>query len=217
MAVSIGIVHLFGEFIHKNLGSHKFLVKSFSAGLTVSYFFLVLLPETMNNNVGSINNLSVLAGFSLFYIIEELLYESEKNLGTIKKEFKEVHSVFISTYHIIIGLMLVFLLEESFNQLILFYIPVLIHTGVNSISMKEMHEQILEKRFYKILVSFSTLIGVSINLIVDITADILYPMLGFIGGAFVYLVIHDALEPRKERPIGFIIGVLTMLLISTLI
>lgn len=207
LALIIGAVQFFGEEIDEYTETYNFFLVSFSAGFTVSYFFSTLMPEVMNNISFPVQNASILVGFSIFYVLEEVLYERGQNLGEIKTEFKEAHSLFIVFYHISIGMILSFLANESFNQLYLLFFPVLLHTLVNSLSIKEMHEEMLENLNVKVIASLSTLIGVLIMIGFDISATMIYNVLGVVGGAFIYIVIHDALDPRRERPIGFISGV----------
>ena len=206
LALIIGLVHFFGEEIDEYTETYSFFLVSFSAGLTVAYFFTNLIPEVMNNLSFPVQNASILSGFSIFYILEELLYERGQNLGEIKKDFKEVHSLFIIIYHISIGMILGFLANESFKQLSLFFFPVLLHTLVNSLSIKEMHEEMLQNLIINVVASLATLLGVLIIFIFNISATMIYTILGVVGGAFIYIVVHDALDPRRERPFGFISG-----------
>jgi hypothetical protein len=217
LGLSIGFVHYFGEQIDEYLKGYSFLLASFSAGFTISYFFIRLLPETMSNSYTSISNLFILIGFSSLYIVEEFVYTREEVFGEINYEFKEVHTVLVSVYHIVIGMLITFLAGKSGEQLLLFYLPVLFHTGVNSLAVKEMKEEMLDKMVVKLFASFSTLIGVLVSFTVNFNQQTLYSLFGLIGGAFMYIVIHDALDPRKERPVGFISGVTAFLILIALI
>ncbi|MFO7793618.1 MAG: hypothetical protein R6V35_01445 [Candidatus Nanohaloarchaea archaeon] len=206
-AFLIGLVHFFGEELDEYLNSKHLLLASFSAGLTVSYFFLAMLPEMSKASVNlEYEFLFALAGFSFFYIVEELIYQRESNLSEVKKEFKELHSAFIFSYHFAIGFLIYFLMEQGQSQALLFYIPVLVHTAVNSLAIKEMHEEMLDKLWIKLSASFSAVLGAITAYLVDPSQFVSYSVFGFIGGMFLYIVVHDALDPKRERPIGFIIG-----------
>jgi hypothetical protein len=217
LGLLIGFVHYFGEHIDDYLEGYSFLLASFSAGFTISYFFITLLPETMSNSYTSVSNLFILLGFSSLYIVEEFVYTREEVFGEVNYEFKEVHTVLISVYHIVVGMLITFLASKSSEQLLLFYLPVLFHTGVNSLAVKEMNEEMLDKKGVKLFASFSTLIGVLFSFVVNLEEQTLYSLFGLIGGAFIYIVIHDALDPRKERPVGFISGATAFLILITLI
>jgi len=217
LAVLIGAVHFFGEEIDELTGNYNFFLVSFSAGFTLAYFFVILIPETSKHSVLGLDNLSILAGLSLFYILEEIVYERDENFGEIKYEFKEIHTLFVGLYYTAVGTILYFLYVNSMQQLLLFFIPVLIHTAVNSLAMKEMHEEMLENKLIQLIVSLSTLAGVIIGSLLDIPLNFLYTLLGVLGGSFIYIVVHDALDPRRERPLGFITGVVVFILFSVLI
>lgn len=218
MAFLIGLVHFFGEEIDEYLTSKNLLFASFSAGLTVSYFFLAMLPEMSEASINiEYEFLFALAGFSTFYIIEEVIYERESNLSKVKKEFKELHSIFIFSYHFAVGFLIFFLMEKGFNHALLFYIPVLVHTGVNSLAIKEMDEEMLDKAWIKIFASFSAVFGVLTSYLIDASEAASFSIFGFIGGMFLYIVVHDALDPKRERPIGFMVGVALFSLIVFLL
>ena len=206
-AFLIGLVHFFGEEIDEYLDSKHLLLASFSAGLTVSYFFLAMLPEMSEASVNlEYEFLFALGGFSTFYVLEEVIYERGSNLSKVRKEFKELHSVFIFLYHFAIGFLIYFLMAHGRGQALLFYVPVLVHTAVNSLAIKEMHEEMLDKAWVKLSASFSAVLGVLTSYMVDPSQAVSYSVFGFIGGMFLYIVVHDALDPRKERPVGFMIG-----------
>ena len=203
----LGLVHFFGEEIDEYITSRNLFFASFSAGLTVSYFFLVMLPEMSEAPINiEYEFLFALAGFSAFYLVEEFIYERESNLSRVKKEFKELHSVFIFSYHFVVGFLIFFLMSKGFNRALLFYIPVLVHTAFNSLAIKEMHEQMLDKAWVKLSASFSAVLGVIASYMIDASEAFSFSIFGFIGGMFLYIVVHDALDPRKERPVGFMIG-----------
>ena len=217
MAISIGLIHFFGEEIDEYLAGYSFFLASLSAGFTVSYFFIRLIPETMSNAYLTLNNIFVVAGFTSLYVVEEVVYEREEVFGDIREGFKEVQTALLSFYHLVVGMLLGFLSKQSSHELLLFYLPVLIHTAVNSLAVKEMHEEMLDNVYIKIFASFSTLGGVLLINLVSMPQKMLFSILGIVGGAFIYVVVHDALDPRKERPIGFVCGVTVFLFIIVLI
>ena len=217
LAVLIGAVHFFGEEIDELTGKYNFFLVSFSAGFTLAYFFAVLIPETSKHSVFGIENLSILIGLAVFYVLEELVYQRDQNFGEVKYKFKEIHTIFVGLYYTAVGTILFFLNESSMQQLLLFFIPVMIHTSVNSLAMKEMHEEMLENKIVQIIISLTTLTGVMIGYLLDIPVNLLYTLLGVLGGSFIYIVVHDALDPRRERPLGFIAGITVFLVLLSLI
>ena len=214
----LGLVHFFGEELDEHFSGNSLLLASFSAGFTVSYFFLVMLPEMSSAaETVSFEFLFALMGFSLLYVIEEFVYERESNLSQVRKGFKEIHTLFISSYHFVIGLLLYFLILESAYQALLFYIPVLMHSAVNSVAIKEMHEEMLDKLSVKRLASFSAVLGVTFSYFVTPSSQMAYSIFGLVGGMFLYIVVHDALDPQRERPLGFITGVILFYVLISII
>lgn len=212
LAAIIGITHFFGEEMDDCISTDNLLLVSFSAGFTISYFFMVLIPEIIEKSL-AMSNISVLAGFALFYVLEDIIYDRESHLGDIKYDFKELHTLFITIYHVAIGMTIYFLVFRSFDQALLFFLPVLFHTAFNSLAIKEMHEEMLRNIWIKLLASFSTLIGVFLSYFFNIYEPLSFTLLGFVGGVFIYIVIHDALDPRRERPVGFLTGVIVLLVL----
>ena len=216
-ATLIGLIHFFGEEIDEKFSTNSLVLKSFSAGFTISYFFLSMLPEINKAETSEIGFIWVLSGFSLFYIIEEVIYNSTEHIKDVKHEFKELHTVFLATYHLCIGIILFSLSNNSLQQGILFYLPVATHTLVNSLAIKEMHEEMLKNTLIKLITSFATVIGVLIGIYFKPGELLSFSLFGLVGGMFIYLVVHDSLSPKKERPLGYIAGAAAFLAIITLI
>lgn len=218
MAFVLGLVHFFGEEIDEKFSTDNLFLASISAGFTVSYFFLEMLPVMVSVSFNiEYEFLFALAGFSFLYIIEEFIYERESNLSEVRKGFKELHTVFIASYHLVIGFLIFFLLQNSFSQAFLFYLPVLMHSAVNSVAIKEMHEEMLDRISVKLLASFSAVFGVLLSYFVTPSSTTAYSIFGLMGGMFLYIVVHDALDPQRERPLGFLLGISAFLMLILLL
>lgn len=218
MAFFLGLVHFFGEEIDEKFSTDNLFLASISAGFTVSYFFLEMLPEMASASLTlKYEFLFALAGFSFLYIVEEFIYERESNLSDIRKGFEELHTVFIASYHLVVGFLIFFLLQNSPDQAFLFFLPVLMHSAVNSVAIKEMNEEMLDKISVKLAASFSAVFGVLISYFVTPTSSTAYSIFGFVGGMFLYIVVHDALDPQRERPKGFLIGIIGFILLISLL
>lgn len=216
-ALLVGLLHFFGEELEGKIPIDSLILKSFSAGFTIAYFFLSMLPEIFENSGFELSFFWVLAGFSLFYVIEEVIYSSSSHMSEVKREFKELHSVFLTLYHGCIGLLIYFLAFRSIETASLFVLPVIGHTFVNSLSIKQLHEEMLQKSSVKFLASSSPILGFLIAKFTDLGPQVSYSIFGLVGGMFIYLVIHDSLSPRKERPLGYLLGVFAFLAIIGLI
>ena len=206
MALAVSLVHYFGEEVDRFAPSDNLLLSSFSAGFTVSYFFLDLLPEISLSPLGEFEFFFPLAGFSTFYVIQEYLYSNRSHLSNVKKRFKGLHSLFVFSYHLGVGILLFFTLEQSFHEGLLFFLPVLMHTAVNSLAVKEMEPDMLENVFVKFSASFSALLGFGAAYFLRPPELFSFALWGLVGGMFTYLTVHDSLNPDRDRPLGYLLG-----------
>lgn len=184
---------------------------SFSAGIFVAYLILHLFPTLLTGDIvlTRVSLIFVLAGFSLFHLLEKLVYRHEtKDVDMLRKELKGVHSVAFFLYHVVIGIVLLNILAFDLATGLLFFVPILLHTVFSSIALKEVHGRVRQKRGIKILLSFSTLIGIALALAVSIPALTYHILLGFIVGSSLYIFLVDAIpRERKGEPSFFILGV----------
>jgi hypothetical protein len=211
----IALVHYFGEEINDRLTATQHLLGAFAAGVTVSYIFLQLFPELTKGTefFGDFHFLFALIGFSIIHIAEKWIVQHEKTIDDIKKDFKELHSIFLFVYHFVIGLLLYTLLTRDVTQGILFFVPVLLHTAVSSLSLKELHEEIMHTPLVEISVSLAVLFGVAAAAFMDIGLATFHVLLGLVTGTFLYLVIHDSLPSRNGSSFGYVLGVILYLVV----
>ena len=78
--IILTVVHYFSESIGAHFKKYRVKLVSFSAGVSIAYFFLMLMPEIY----GGIESLDkfifvyILIGFILFHLIEKYLYQHEE-------------------------------------------------------------------------------------------------------------------------------------------
>lgn len=214
------LVHYFGDRLDSTAFAHREKVTSFSAGVTVSYVFLQLLPEHHSGAVylGDFGPISVLIGFSAVHVTEKWVYHHEKTAAQIREDFRELHSIFLFLYYFVIGLLLYELVQSSITEGMLFFIPVLFHTAVSSFSLLELDEELLSNRFIHGAITVSAVIGTATGYVFHVTPPVFYALLGVVTGMFLYLVIHDSLpDDDAGRPEYFVVGLLcyTAVLIAT--
>jgi hypothetical protein len=156
--------------------------------------------------------LFVLLGFSVIYIIEK--HTCTKNTEKLKKDVKELHASSFFLYHFLFGISLVSLTGVSFLNGFLFFIPVFLHTTISSISFKELHEKLKSHTLSKIILSFSSLIGVMFALIVEIDIMLFNAILGFVVGALLYIIVRDSMPKKNhENPSYFLLGVIIYIML----
>lgn len=210
LGVLLAATHFFGEEINEKYPP-KGAVTSFSAGITVSYIFLQLLPElqTQAQNFGNYTFLYALAGFATVHIAEKYIYHHDKSVNDLKHDFRLLHTIFLFLYHLGLGIILYFLLNADVVHGVLFFVPVLLHTAISSLSLKELHEDILDSLPVKLTVSISAPTGVIISHLLNPTLTQFHIVIGLIAGMFLYIATSDSLTPQsKGEPWSFLSGVL---------
>ena len=213
-----GLTQYFNEKLLKILHKYRISLISFAAGLSSSYLFLLLLPEVYNGFLflKQYTFLILFAGFISIHISEKYIYKHVKKIK-IKHDVRTVHHITFFFYHFIIGIILVTLLQQSFREGFLFFIPIWLHTTISSIALTEIYKKIKQKSFSKILLSASTLLGIIVALLFMIPTFIHYALLSLITGALTYIVIKDLTPKGKQGSLNmFIIGVIAYSLIIIL-
>ena len=79
MGIILAVAHYFNEKIHLEDPQKKKRLVSFVAGVSITYIFLLLLPEIYKgiNLLSEFLFLFILSGFALFHLIEKHVYQHE--------------------------------------------------------------------------------------------------------------------------------------------
>lgn len=206
-AIILGIVHYHAESIHLHKNKEKLI--SFGAGVMLAYLILDLFPMLFQG-VGLLNNalfLFILLGFSLLHIIEKYIYQHASKQKKLR-ELKEAHSITFFIYYFIIGIILLEITSQNYLQGFLLFIPLLFHTTIGSISIKEIHHSIKEKQLVRIFLSSSPLIGALLASYIFIPSFINFAMLGFISGVLLYIITREVIpKENKGDPVNFLLGI----------
>ena len=216
--VIIGLSQYFNERLLKKLHKYRISLISFAAGLSSAYLFLLLLPEVFNGFMVLKNYIFLILfiGFISIHISEKYIYK-HVNKKRIKQDVRAVHHITFFLYHIIIGIILVTFLKQSFREGLLFFIPVWLHTTISSIALTEMHKKIKQISISKILLSLSTILGIIIALLIMIPISIYYILLSLITGSLIYIIVKDFTPKGKEGNLNmFILGIISYSLIIIL-
>lgn len=212
----MGIAHYFSWQFPLKKRPYYAQILSLSAGISVAYIFLDLLPRFTEEAI-QINRLlfiSILLGFILFHIVEKYIYQHVPK-NKIRRELAVEDSITSFIYHVIIGIILAVFVQQSVVQGTLFFIPVLLFTVMSTLPVDAPKHKSMQ-----FILSLSTLVGVLLARFIytDISPLIFYSLLGFIIGVLLYSVIRHAIPFGKEgKPIFFIAGVIvyTLLIIAT--
>ena len=215
LGVVLAVVHYFSDRIHPENPAFRHKIVSFVAGISITYIFLLLLPEVYRGieSLHQLLFLFILAGFASFHLIEKHIYQHRKK-DKLHEELRVAHSSMFFVYHFVIGILLVELLNINLVEGFLFFIPILFHAAVSSASLKGIHISIRERILLKSVLSCSTLFGVLLAYFVLTPSNVLHALLGFIVGSLLYIVIRDSIPKEtvgKAR--FFVLGVVVYTLI----
>ena len=215
LGLVLAVVHYFNEKFDLEDPAKRHKVVSFVAGISITYIFLLLLPEVYRG-VESLNQflfLFILAGFACFHLIEKHIYQHESK-EMLHEQLRVVHSATFFFYHFVIGILLVGLVEKNITGGLLFFIPILFHTAVSGASLSGIHISIREKIILKIILSCSTLFGVLLAYSMAVPSNVLHALLGFVVGSLLYMVIRDSIPKETEgKAIYFVLGIVVYALI----
>lgn len=216
LGVLLGISHFAGEEINELLETNIWLASA-SAGITVSYVFLQLLPEFQQGVpvLGVDIFVFGMLGFSAMHLTEVSIYHHEKDVEEVRKDFREVHTASLFLYYLALGIIIHTLASRSLVEGVLFFVPVMLHTVFSSLSLKELHEDVLDVGWTKLLIGSASVLGVLFASAVNISPTHFHVILGLIVGMFLYVSISDSISLREEgHPSAFILG---LVLYSTVI
>ncbi len=214
-AALISIAHLMSDYISLRLKVYREKLLSFGAGVSIAYLFLHLLPMIHDSvqYLRELSYVSILVGFSFFHLVEKFIYqhsESEKRIN----QLKEVHGIGFFLYHFIVGIVLYYITTQDIVAGTLLFIPVLFHSTISSASTKEIHAEIKENFFWRLLVSSSSVLGALLFMVFNVPPTILFSLLGAVVGGLFYIIIKDILPEEKEGdPKYFILGVILFVIL----
>ena len=212
----LAAVHFLGEELDQYISGYRERIISFGAGVTITYIFVLLLPE-FHGIISESSELIFafpLIGFSSIHLIEKYIAQSDLSSDKVRKENTEIHSLVLFGYHGAIGYLIASLSNQSISSGILFILPMIIHIGVSSFSLSELHQSLSERIESKIMISSAPILGVSLYYSGAISSELFNPIFGTIIGIIFYVAIRDSIPQGEEgRPNEYLLGVITYLAI----
>lgn len=201
----ISLAQFFSEHICSICSRRATGITSFSAGVAVSYLFLGLFPEFVNEVQNTERWLYVftLLGFVLLHLIEKYIYQHSAPRAVTTRLERE-NSIISFAYHVIIGIIIVDLTTRGTLEGLLFVIPIALYTALGTLP-----EHVAPQRSLHVALSLAPLFGVMFAWLLGrwITTAVSAALIGFIVGALAFTVIRHAIPFGKEgRPLWFIAG-----------
>jgi len=213
--IILSLGHYFSEEISGQIKGFKDNLISFAAGISITYVFLVLLPELYRGvqDLDKLIFIFVLMGFASLHLVDKQIYKYAPKRD-LKRELKEVHSAAFFLYHIIVGMLIVSFIRTSIFNGTLFLVPVFFQTVMSGISFGELHQQIKESLTVRIILSSSSTIGVVIALVVFIPSSLNSALTGLLAGILMYIVIREFIPRDKAgEPKYFFYGMMFYVLL----
>ncbi|MBW2965886.1 hypothetical protein KY342_02150 [Candidatus Woesearchaeota archaeon] len=207
LGIIMGIFHYFSDILCLKCKPYQNYLISFSAGISITYIFLHLLPQ-FTYGITQISNflfLSILIGFVIFHIVEKYIYQHSPE-DKLLRELAVEDSITSFIYHFVIGIILVSFVNQGLSEGILFFIPVFLFTAVSTLPV-----DMTKFKSIKAILAVSTLLGIIFATFIypNMNQIIYFALLGFIIGALLFTVTrHSIPKKRQGKPFYFIIGVI---------
>ncbi len=225
LAAILSFISFFQEEFCLYCSLHRKRLISFAAGISVTYIFLVLLPDVYQGTVYLDQRmfLFVLIGFVIFHLIEKHVFQHARK-DELYHELTIVHQWSLFIYYVLAGIAIVRLVSANVLTGVLFFLPLVFHSAINDIVVHRSHEILHEKDhklrrharqkrlihpLRRLFFASATLIGVVLATAFAISAQISFALTGLVAGMLFLLVIRETIPPEKEGdPLFFVIGVL---------
>jgi len=178
---------------------HK--VVSFSAGVSVTYLLLELIP-VFTAAALAINRLlflAVLFGFIIHHLIEKEIYQHTKG-HELRKDLGIEENVFGFVYHIILGIVMVTFLDQNPLKGVLFFITVLSFVFVSTLPTSTHRSRNLS-----IFLASATLIGTLFASFVWLVRPpwLETLLVGFATGVMIFTIIRHHIPFGRRGRIGY--------------
>lgn len=193
--------------------------RSFAAGISVSYVFLILLPEVIKRSNGQIVEVMtlILIGFTIFHSVLKFVF--------ISKDTKKHKAILVDEIHVfttgIYNFLLAFLVTESIiinvQEGILVLLFLLVHTVLSELSDPDMINTKVDS-FKLPIIIISILIGSTLALTGFLEGTIITFLFALSAGAIIYISTREEVpNETSEKPHYFIFGVVIFLLFFRII
>ncbi|MBT3836510.1 hypothetical protein HOD05_00780 [Candidatus Woesearchaeota archaeon] len=201
LAIIVGVVEYFSKRINLSGKKYSSKILSFSAGVSITYLLLELLPNFMEAALG-FNKYLILAlplGFISHHLIEKEIYKHNYKHDLVKMLTLEEH-LFYFFYHILLGTVIVTFSLESTTKVLLLFFTILSFTAVSNLpSLK--HRSVQRALF----LSTSTLIGVLLALSIwrFVPQWVHFSLVGFAAGILLFTIIRHHIPFGRKGRIGY--------------
>lgn len=204
LALIMSIAHFFSEQFAAQCGSYRDPIISLSAGVSITYIFLDLFPRFITAvRFDQALFFTVLIGFGALHVIEKYLYKHLKPTR-LRRNLRLEESTVSFVYHFFVGIVLTSIVAVSVSEGILFFLPVLLYTGLSTLPVT-----LPKIPRIKLILSASTFLGAVFAFGVAVSSVVSTALMGFIIGFLLFSATRHSLpREKKGRPLFFIIGMI---------
>ncbi|MBI2663953.1 hypothetical protein HYX10_01270 [Candidatus Woesearchaeota archaeon] len=205
----LSMAQFFSDRISVEGSKYREYFRSFAAAIAITYLLFSFLPEAYTRSAGLELFAPIITGFLLIHMLEKIFYKEFSgrfSLKRVKTYHDELHAAILFTYHIVIGIVLVRLLETNLIKGLLFLPPLLMFTTTGNWSLQ--HEYLKKTPHRRFLLASATLFGALLSSSALITLTVERLLVNFAAGILLFIVIREALPREKEgRPEMFAVGI----------
>ncbi|MDP7324481.1 MAG: hypothetical protein QF632_06995 [Candidatus Woesearchaeota archaeon] len=205
--ILMAIAIYFSEKFTTKFSEHHVRMLSLSAGISITYIFLDLFPQFNASVIATDQRLflSVLVGFVLLHLVEKHIYQHTSK-DVRKRELALADSSISFIYHFIIGMLIVYLTNQSAVSGVLFFLPILFYSTLSTLPVDPTSDTTV-----RLILSSSTLLGIlfATYLATDISPVVNFSLLGLVIGVLLYTTIrHGIPQGKAGKPVYFVLGVM---------
>lgn len=176
------------------------VLTSFSAGVSIVYLLLELFPRFTENalQIDKLVFISLPVGFIIHHLIEKEIYMHNHHHQIVKK-LNSAERWFSFVYHIVLGIVLVAVFNESSVQAMLLFVTIAAFTFISTLPTIP-HKKV----GLAILLSSATLIGTLFHMYVwkNIPAALEYTLVGLAIGVLLFTIVRHHVPWGRHGHIG---------------
>lgn len=194
---------------------HREILRSFSAGFSVAYVFLLLFPELPKLGIQTHVDtaLYTLLGFSLFHEAHKLVFK-EKNKSKKKHYLHNIHLVTAGLYSFLVTFFLVEITKQDLVQGAIITIIIATHMILSEITQVDIS---VHSKTKTILITSLTLVGGVLAILSILNVIMTVILFSITAGAIAYIAIREEIpNERTVKPLYFLNGILVLIIVEML-
>ena len=225
LATILAVVYMISHKYADRLEKYHEYILSISSGMLLAVIFVEVMPELIEVGTTFLSAqtiaLSMLSGIVAYHLIEKYTYKHAKTDREITKDIGYLHVSGFLADNFLEGLVIVLIFGltavENFLAYILF-VPLLLGDIAASINLRHINDRFRLGKVGITLLSSSVIMGTIVGLALNLQTANFYIALSVVTGMFIYFITRDELpRGRKGKPLAFLVGLISILLIFLLI